>query len=176
MVSAVFRAADRPPDVACPLHRRLSMDVRTSEGFSLLEALVAAAVLAAVIGAFVQILVAATHTQRTAARTTLATLLAVDLVETLRATPRLEVGGALDRDVPAFCDTFSSSGRPLGGCERGASGVGFLRRWSVAVPAGLPGTLVVRVRVVPRPHEVRPPPARTAGEVTLATMRPSGGD
>ena len=149
--------------------------VRESQGFSLLEALVAAALLAVGIGSLAQLVMAASRTQRVAGEITLAALLAADRVEAIASLITPPVGGAVERNVDGFCEKFDAGGRLLGACTGSGTGAAFTCRWSITAPADVPGLLLVHVRVVPGAHHETPPGERAPGEVKLVTLVPRRG-
>jgi type II secretory pathway pseudopilin PulG len=109
-----------------------------SDGFSLIEALIATALVIVVVVSLARLFVISAGVVGTARAVSTAVLLAQQKLEELRAQPVLAASptGTLSADTPGFADYLD---------VRGAR---FTRRWSVeAIPEG--GVLVLQVVVSP---------------------------
>jgi len=150
---------------------------RSTRGFSLVEALIAAGLVSTVIVSLGRLVIVATTANRTARAATLATLIAVEKVEQLHGLLwavdpsgvsiadtvsdlammpdqpgggglSLSPSGALQQNVNGFCDFFDSDGRALGGGPAPPPGTYYVRRWSIEPLEASPDrTLLLRVLV-----------------------------
>lgn len=132
-----------------------------SQGFSLLEATIAATILLVGIGALTQLFLISAHANRGSRIATFASVLAEEKMEQLRGlawgfddqglpvsdittdtsvVPESPVDGtglgpspigALGRNTAGYCDFLDGAGRSLGGGESPPDGTVFIRRWSV---------------------------------------------
>ena len=147
-----------------------------TDGFTLLEVLVALAILCCVLVTLPQVLLQASAAASAARRTALASVLAAEKLEQLRGlawgydadgaavqdlrsditrSPAegeggigLSPGGALDANTPGFVDYLDADGAWQGGVSQ-PPGTLFVRRWSVSpLPDGPAEALVLRVRVL----------------------------
>jgi type II secretory pathway pseudopilin PulG len=145
-------------------------------GFSLLETLTAIVVLGCALLALAPLVTRTRDVNAESRHLTTATLLALDKIEDLRAgaIPGPSPIDALDRNVPGFCDFFDALGTALGSGSGGIpAGTAFVRRWSIAMPAPVPGAeTTIRVSVIPQRAgaSVRQGAARYRGEVRLAAL------
>jgi len=103
-----------------------------SDGFSLVDALIASLILASALGSLAQLIVLATTANDVAGRNTVATLLVADKLEEIRSGPVVPPGIA-GSDVP----------RP-----------GFIREWSVSAVPTAPLSLAL-IQVTVRTHDGR---------------------
>jgi type II secretory pathway pseudopilin PulG len=133
----------------------------SSEGFSLIEALIAMAITATAFTAAMQLLMQASAATRRARLVTRASMLATSKMEELESLT-YTVGddgadiedeglsespdGTLTNDAPGYCEWFDSAGRAIPGTVR-PPGSSLVRRWSIrAVEAG-GDALALQVRV-----------------------------
>lgn len=171
-----------------------------SNGFTLMEVLVALALLCVAALGGIQLVAMATQTASRAGTLTTSAALAAARLEQLRGLPfafdssGLRVtdvvtdlaadppgsggvgltpsgGGSLDSNTPGYVDFIDGQGVSLGGGVTAPSGAVFVRRWSIEPLAGSSDLIVVQV--LARPLAAGSPPAgqRAAGEVRLVTMR-----
>jgi prepilin-type N-terminal cleavage/methylation domain-containing protein len=168
--------------------------LRNSDGFSLLEVMVASAVLAGAVLSAAQLFAVATFSNTDARATSEATMLAWQKVEQLRSLafttddaggPITDIGadtasdpigalggsglsaspaGALERDTDGYVDYLDEFGMSLGGGVPAPRGTRYRRRW--AIDADGPDRLVLRVRVLLVGREVE-----AAGVVAVRTRR-----
>jgi prepilin-type N-terminal cleavage/methylation domain-containing protein len=129
-----------------------------SQGFTLIEVVVAIALLSTAVVTTAGLLVIGAKSVSAARMQTWATLLATDKLEALRATAWTDLdaspSGTLTRDVPGFVDYLSARGEPA---DAGAAV--YVRRWSISpLVADAANALVLQVVVWP-------------GPVRLATVR-----
>lgn len=120
-----------------------------SDGFSLIEALIATAVLTVGVLGLAQLLVAATTANAKARAATTAAILARGKLEELRSVPWAGLlpspPNALTSDVPGFVDYLTPAGEP-----ESRTNAAFRRRWAIeALPADPPNAVVVQVWVQP---------------------------
>ncbi len=130
------------------MNRRCGRGCGSSDGFSLIEVLVASAILASALAAVSHLLVIATRANAAARDMTYATILAADTLEHLRAGRQDPVTGALDNIGP------------------------YRRRWTVAPLAAAPGDGVVLHVEVTRRGAKHPP---LADVWTIGKRLASGG-
>ncbi len=152
--------------------------VKAPPGFSLLEALVATTILTVAVSALAGLSAMATRANDDAGAMSVATILAGQKMEQLRALawgfdaagapvadtttdttvvpPRSSGGtglsssdgGALERNVPGYCDFLDAAGRSLGGGADAPSGAAYIRRWSIAPLPNADAVIVIQVRVM----------------------------
>jgi type II secretory pathway pseudopilin PulG len=135
----------------------------TADGFSLLEALIAATLLAGAIAGLAQLVTRAAEQAGRAARVTVATTLAQSKLEQLRAAAfqfdvngarlddvalALSAGDALRRDAPPHVEALGRFGEVL----PQETTPTYVRRWSVATAPNDPDTVIVAVCVLPATH------------------------
>jgi prepilin-type N-terminal cleavage/methylation domain-containing protein len=126
--------------------------MRRTDGFSLIETLVAVAVLTVAVGALLQIAFKAVEADQQSRVTSLASVVAQQKLEEIRGqalagdTTGLAVSppGTLESNAAGFSDTFDGAGRPL---PSGATGV-YVRRWSIQQVGGHPHVLMAQVIVI----------------------------
>jgi prepilin-type N-terminal cleavage/methylation domain-containing protein len=147
--------------------------MRSDEGFSILELLVAIAVLSVAVVWLAQLFDLSTRANASAKRTTYASLLAQQKMEQLRgltwgfdalglpltdtssniaAVPESSTGGpglapspsnSLDRNVDGYCDYVDANGNVLGGCPGIVASASYVRRWSVEPLPSNPNNTIV---------------------------------
>jgi len=133
----------------------------STEGFSLIEALIAMAIAATAFTAAVQLLMQASAATRRARLVTRAAILATSKMEELESLT-YTVGdagadieddglsespdGTLTSDVPEYAEWFDSAGRPISGAAR-PPGASLVRRWSIRVVGVGGDALALQVRV-----------------------------
>jgi Tfp pilus assembly protein PilV len=159
--------------VAVPFRMRT---LPSEHGFSLIEALIAIGITVTAFTAAVQLVMQSSAATRRARLITRAAILASSKMEELESLEYTVAGdgaahrderlsssppGALDGDVPEYCEWFDSAGRPLGAGPRPA-GAMFARRWSVRALDDAGDMLAVQVLVT---SDAGPPLA------TLASIR-----
>ncbi len=135
--------------------------MRSNEGFSILEVLVAIAVLSVALVGLAQLFALSRRANASAKNTTFASLLAQQKMEQLRGltwgfdtlglpltdtTTNLAVvpesatggvgltpspAGSLGRNVDGYCDYVDRNGNVLGGCGSTNASASYIRRWSV---------------------------------------------
>ena len=118
--------------------------MRSNQGCSLLEVLVATSVVVVAVAALAQLSGVAVHTNARARSTTFAVLIAEEKMEALVATFAAQdalgatlpasPAGALERDTPGYCDYVEQNGAT------------YLRRWSIdPLPASPDAARVLQV-------------------------------
>jgi prepilin-type N-terminal cleavage/methylation domain-containing protein len=125
--------------------------MRRTDGFSLIETLVAVAVLTVAVGALLHVAVKAVEADQQSRVTSLASVLAQQKLEELRGQAlagdttglALSPPGSLEGNAVGFSDMFDGSGRPL---PPGAPGV-YVRRWSIQSVGGYSHVLMAQVIV-----------------------------
>jgi type II secretory pathway pseudopilin PulG len=152
--------------------------LRSTRGFSLVEALIAIALASAGAVGLLQLLIVATTANQAAKATTVATLMAIEKMEQLRGLlwafdasgqrisdtasdvttmpdgpngTGLSVSPAnsLQQNVHGFCDFLSASGAALGTGASPPLGTAFVRRWSIeALSVAAGDTLLLQVLVL----------------------------
>ena len=138
--------------------------MRSTRGFSLVEALVATAMMAVGIAGLAQLFVVAIGANERAKHITRAAIFAQQKMEELRANgdPTPSPPDALDRNVPGFFDLVAASGLPPDAAAGPPRTAVYIRRWRVGPLAADPaGTLVLQVRVTQ---------ATGGGDVRLASL------
>jgi prepilin-type N-terminal cleavage/methylation domain-containing protein len=130
-------------------------EMHSNRGFSLVETLVAAAVLSVGIGTLAQLAVAAMRATERARSVSLATIVAQEKLEDLRSRLSMdEVGplfspeGVLDSTTGGFSDFVDRSGHVLGSGLVAPPNTRFVRRWSLRPATGVPGLVVLQIRVL----------------------------
>jgi len=177
---------------------------RETDGFSLVDALVALALLAITLASMGQLAVVSAGANLEARHTSALTAAAFDKMEQLRAlawgfdalglpvsdfssdashVPSLAAGGqglmpsppgTLETDISGYCDYLSVDGSWKGSGPGVPVGSAYVRRWAVSPLTSNPDALVLSV------HAGRLPPAGSAGyaltgAVTLTTIRTRSG-
>jgi prepilin-type N-terminal cleavage/methylation domain-containing protein len=149
-----------------------------SDGFSLLEVLVAIALVMGGVATLAQLFVTSARVNRLAEVTMTTTLLAEGKAEELLGQPELSASpaGTLLDNVPGYFDHVDVHG-VLRGDETPASGL-FVRRWSTAPLPGT-GAIVVQVTVSLASHsgkaDARRNQERRPGETHVVGVRARGG-
>jgi len=145
----------------------------TSDGFCLLEVVVATTTLVVALSALAQLLTIAALATRRARAITLATVLAQQKIEDL--VPQAAIGGAglgpsppdaLARNLDGYCDFVDASGRIVGLRAPAPVAAVYVRRWSIeALSTGSTVAVVLHVLVTD---------ARSAGaDTTVLTLQPA---
>ena len=153
-----------------------------TDGFSLIETIVAVALLAVALLSLVQLTLYATTANVEARRDSMAALLAADKIEELRVAINFppSPANALQQNAAGFCDFLDAWGRQLGtpGGTAAPAGAAFVRRWSIR-PAGpaISDPITLEVVAVPDPSLITTGPARVRyrGEAhvsAIITRRP----
>ncbi len=125
--------------------------MRSDDGFSLVEALVAATIMAAGLSTLAHLYVVALSANDRARSHTRATFAAQQKMEDLLAGGPLASSppGAIDGNVPGWFDFVDQRGRSLGGGPGRPAAAMSTRRWSVEPMTAAPeDLLVVHVRVL----------------------------
>ncbi len=169
------------------LHSHARM--RSDEGFSILEVLVAIAVLSVAVVGLAQLFGMSTRVNANAKNTTYASLLAQQKMEQLRGlmwgfdalglpltdtttniavvpeSPAGGVGltpsppGSLVRNIDGYCDYVDRNGNVLGGCASTIASAYYVRRWSVEPLPSNPNNTIV-LQVLVTPNVSRVPADR----------------
>lgn len=149
------------------LRRRLRC--RPSNGFSLIEVLLAVLLMGSALSGLGHLIVLAVRANASARASTMAVALATQKMEELRAGVDWEpIGGSIQVSVAGFSDTLDDRGAPAG------NDAAFVRRWSVEpLPSEPLRSRVLRVRVVHvagAADRVPPWPARGVDDTRLLTV------
>ena len=174
---------------------RRSREVRSSDGFSLIEVLVAMTMLTAGAGALAQLATISSRANAGAKTMTMAALLAQEKMEQLRGlewsadafgvpisdtttdvtvVPEAADGGrglrpsparALGQNTPGYCDFVDARGRSLGGGPDPPAGAVYVRRWSIESLPTITGSTLVLQVLVNRWRSTGPAAAAVVGRV-----------
>ena len=132
-----------------------------SDGFTLVEVMIATSILAVGLVSLAQLALVARNSNQAAARLTIASVLAQDKLEQLRAAPFPDGASA------SCCEFFDAQGAPLGDGPTPPVGTDFARWWSIDPVAAVPESArVLSVWVAPG----------GAAAMRLTTVRSRRGD
>ncbi len=127
---------------------------RNTDGFSLIEVLVAMALLAGALASVAQIVVLVSASTMAARHATFASVLAAQKLSQLHSQPLTELGlsapDAWMRSTPGFVEFLNGGGESLGWSDPPPANTIYVRRWSVTPLAGDPaGGVVLQVSTGP---------------------------
>ena len=147
----LFHGCDTPlREGGVALAPACSMRSSRSDGFTLVETLVAGCLLVVGLMALAELAVYSLRADAVAGTMTYAALLAGDKVEGLRT---VALGpsppGTLDGDVPGYVEHLDGTGRVVGADARTPVGAVYTRRWEITALPGVTSAWVVQVDVRP---------------------------
>jgi prepilin-type N-terminal cleavage/methylation domain-containing protein len=153
------------------------MRLHDSDGFSLLETIVALAILAGAVTGLVSLFTLSARATLLSRHASVATTLASAKLEELRASAPLVASppNTLAVNTAGYCDLLNEHGWRVGGCSTSADRAPYIRRWSIAPQAGAVPFTALRVVVT---WSAEPAPVVWAGlhvdDVQLATVLAEG--